>query len=218
MDAQLKGCMHMKYLLPSIAILGVFLGASRVIADDVSPETLRAARAVAVTTCSTCHGPQGRSIAPKFPRLAGQSADYIAAQMRNFKAHTRGDADALAYMWGMAAPLEDDLIAGLAQYYSVQRPGPGHASDAGAMTRGRTVYMEGVAASGVPACATCHGANAAGVGAFPRLAGQSEQYLLKQLHAFHSNMRDVAVMHGVTTGLSPDNMNDVAAYLASLGP
>ena len=108
----------MKYLMTSIALLGVLMGATRVVADEVSPETLRAARAVAVTTCSTCHGPQGRSIVPKFPRLAGQTA----------------------------------------------------------------------------------------------------QYLLKQLHAFHSNTRDVAVMHGVTTGLSADNMSDVAAYLASLGP
>ena len=208
----------MKYLMPPIALLGILMGANCVAADEVSPETLRAARAVAVTSCATCHGPQGRSIAPKFPRLAGQSADYIAAQMKNFKAHTRGDADALAYMWGMAAPLEDDQIAGLAQYYSAQRPGPGEASDAGAMSRGRAVYAEGVAAGGVPACATCHGANAAGVGAFPRLAGQSAQYLLKQLNAFHTNTRDVAVMHGVTTGLSADNMKDVAAYLASLGP
>jgi cytochrome c553 len=208
----------MKYLMNSIVFCCVLLGATRVVADEVSPETLRAARAVAVTTCSTCHGPQGRSFAPKFPRLAGQSAEYIAAQMKNFKAHTRGDADALAYMWGMAAPLEDDLIAGLAQYYSAQRPGPGENSDSGAMTRGRAVYAEGVAASGVPACASCHGATAAGVGAFPRLAGQSAQYLLKQLRAFHSNTRDVAVMHGVTTGLSAGNMSDVAAYLASMGP
>ena len=208
----------MKYLMPSIALVGALLGATRAVAEDPSPETLRAARAVAVTTCATCHGPQGRSIAPKFPRLAGQSAVYIAAQMKNFKGRSRGDADAVAYMWGMAAPLEDDLIAGLAQYYSAQRPGPGQASDPGAMARGRAIFTEGIAASGVAACATCHGANAAGAGTFPRLAGQSAQYLLKQLSAFHANTRDEAVMHGVTTGLSADNMKDVAAYLASLGP
>ncbi len=208
----------MKSVLHSIVLLGAALGANGVRADDVSAEIRSAARTVAVTTCATCHGPQGRSITPKFPRLAGQNADYITAQMKNFKSHTRGDADALAYMWGMAAPLDDDLIVGLAQYYSAQRPAPGTMSDSGAMARGRDIYAQGVATDGVPACSTCHGPSGAGIGAYPRLAGQSSQYLLKQLRAFHTNLRDVAVMHGITTSLSVDKMRDVADYLASLGP
>jgi cytochrome c553 len=209
----------MKYLAASMILLSGLTCVSASLADEVSPEVRAAAQRVAITSCATCHGPQGVSISPKFPRLAGQSATYITAQMKNFKNHTRGDADAIGYMWGMAAPLDDDIIAGLADYYSKQKPGAGGKStDAGAVGRGKALYMEGIAASGVPACASCHGPNAAGTADFPRLAGQTTQYLVKQLRAFHTNLRDVAVMHGVTSGLSPENMSDVAAYLASLGP
>ena len=206
----------MKTLTAAICLLAACTAVRAFGADDLSPEMRTEAIRVAVTSCATCHGPQGVSMSPKFPRLAGQSAAYITAQMKNFKAHTRGDADAIGYMWGMAAPLEDDLIAALADYYSKQRPAGGFSGDAAAGARGKTIYMDGISAAGVPACASCHGANAAGTADFPRLAGQTAQYLIKQLRAFHSNLRDVAVMHSVTTSLSPDNITDVATYLASL--
>jgi cytochrome c553 len=64
----------------------------------------------------------------------------------------------------------------------------------------------------------CHGANADGTDAFPRLAGQHMAYLTKQSRSFQSNLRDVAIMHGVAQGLKVDEMNDVALYLQSLGP
>jgi len=209
----------MKHLAVSMILLSGLIGVRAIAADEVSPEIRAAALKVAVTTCATCHGPQGVSISPKFPRLAAQSAVYITAQMKNFKTHARGDADAVGYMWGMSAPLDDDVIAGLAEYYSKQIPASGATDgDAAATSRGKTLYQEGNAANGVPPCASCHGVNAAGTADFPRLAGQTTQYLVKQLRAFHNNMRDVAVMHGVTTGLNEGNMTDVAAYLASLGP
>ena len=204
----------------SVLLIGVsgLLSANLMAAEDVTPEVHQAAVHVAVTTCATCHGPQGRSISPKFPRLAGQKTAYLATQMNNFKSHTRGDPDALGYMYGMAAPLDDDLIAGLAAYYSAQRPAAGQRSDPDAVTRGKGIYAEGVVAHGVPACATCHGPNAAGLEDFPRLAGQSSQYIVKQLHSFQNNLRNVAVMHVVTSGLTNGEMTDVAAYLQSLGP
>ena len=209
----------MKHLAASMIVLFGLVGIRAFAADEVSPEIRVAALKVAVTTCATCHGPQGVSISPKFPRLAGQSAAYIAAQMKNFKTHARGDADAIGYMWGMAAPVDDDVIAGLAEYYSKQKPAAGAVGgDAAAKSRGKTIYQEGNAANGVPACASCHGITAAGTTDFPRLAGQTTQYLVKQLRAFHNNMRDVAIMHGVTISLAETDMNDVAAYLASLGP
>src|SRR5579863_4540888 len=64
---------------------------------------------IAVGTCATCHGPQGQSIQPKFPVLAGQHANYLLAQLQAFKTQTRGDPDAIGYMWGMAGPLPDEL-------------------------------------------------------------------------------------------------------------
>ncbi len=65
-----------------------------------------------VHVCSSCHGPKGRSISSTFPRLAGQQKDYIEAQLKAFRDHTRADPHAKTYMWGMAARLSDPTIDG----------------------------------------------------------------------------------------------------------
>ncbi len=184
--------------------------------EAISAEARLAAQHVAVNTCANCHGHQGRSIAPKFPVLAGQHAGYLAAQLHAFKAQTRGDPDALGYMWGMAAPLDDEMIEGLAAYYAAQAPGRGVISDPAVISRGADIYAKGIPGDGIPPCAGCHGSNGAGTDQFPRLAGQHAQYLLKQLRSFQSNLRDVAIMHGVAKGMAIGEMEAVAAYLESL--
>lgn len=186
-------------------------------AEEPGADARDAAVKVAVTTCANCHGAQGRSINPKFPIIAGQHATYLAAQLKNFKAQTRGDADAIGYMWGMSAPLSDDLIEGLAAYYGAQQPPAGEPSNEALIARGRDIYANGVPAESIPPCVSCHGANAVGTDDFPRLAGQHVQYLLKQLRSFKNSMRNVAVMHVVTVALKPDEMTAVASYLQSLG-
>jgi len=207
----------MKTLITTAGAVAVLLFAQAGLgADEVSAEARLAAQHVAVMTCATCHGPQGRSIVPKFPALAGQHPKYLAAQLQAFKAQTRGDPDALGYMWGMAAPLNDEMIAALAAYYGAQSPGGGSASDAGAIARGADIYANGVAAEGIPPCIACHGPGAVGTDEYPRLAGQHAQYLLKQLRSFQNNMRNVAVMHGVAQDLKSSEMESVAAYLQSL--
>ncbi len=206
-----------KPITAASALLALFIAQASLAADEISAETRLAAQHVAVMTCSTCHGPQGRSLVPKFPALAGQHSKYIAAQLQAFKGQTRGDPDALGYMWGMAAPLSDDMISGLAAYYGAQTPGRGNHGDAGAIARGADIYANGVAADGIPPCVVCHGPGAVGTEDYPRLAGQHAQYLLKQLRSFQNNMRNVAVMHGVAQGLKANQMQAVAAYLESLG-
>jgi cytochrome c553 len=171
------------------------------------------AQKVAVTVCGTCHGPTGNSTQPKFPRLAGQNANYLATQLKAFRSQVRGDPDAIGYMWGMAAELDDDTIAALAAYYAAQKPDASRAGDAAAIARGREIYEKGISAEGVPACSSCHGPDAHGTQDFPRLAGQHAQYVLKQLASFQSNMRKVAVMHGVAQNLRLPEMESVAAFL-----
>ena len=207
----------MKTLITTAGAVAVLLFAQAGLgADEVSAEARLAAQHVAVMTCATCHGPQGRSIVPKFPALAGQHAKYLVTQLQAFKAQTRGDPDALGYMWGMASPLSDEMIAALAAYYGAQSPGAGSAGDAGAIARGADIYTNGVAAEGIPPCVACHGPGAVGTDDYPRLAGQHAQYLLKQLRSFQNNMRNVAVMHGVAQDLKATEMEAVAAYLQSL--
>ncbi|MHB8720072.1 MAG: c-type cytochrome, partial [Steroidobacteraceae bacterium] len=69
---------------------------------ELTPEIRSTAERIAVSTCGTCHGAQGTSIVPKFPNLAAQPANYLAAQLKAFRSRSRGDPDALAFMWGMA--------------------------------------------------------------------------------------------------------------------
>ena len=69
---------------------------------------------------ATCHGVNGRSVAPTFPNLAAQTAPYIELQLHAFKDQSRADPDAQAYMWGMASQLSDATITGLANYFAAQ--------------------------------------------------------------------------------------------------
>lgn len=198
-------------LAACVAVLSV-----TAMADEPDPATQAYAHRLAVGVCGTCHDTHGNSVQPKFPRLAGQNPNYLSAQLKNFKLQSRGDPDAISYMWGMAEPLSDESIAALAAYYSKQKPGPGRRGDPAEISQGRLIYTQGIQAAGVPACAACHGPDGHGVGDFPRLAGQHSQYVLKQLSSFQSNMRNVAVMHGVAQSLRLADMQAVAAYVESL--
>jgi cytochrome c553 len=191
-----------------------FTAASTVICAD-EPDAATAAHALqlAVAVCGTCHGTRGNSTYPKYPRLAGQSANYLAAQLKAFRAQSRGDPDAVGYMWGMAAELDDATIDALASYYSKQKPEQSPRRDAALIARGREIYEHGVPSQGVPPCNTCHGPDGHGLQDFPRLSGQHPQYVLKQLASFQSNMRNVAVMHGVAQNLQLREMHAVAAYV-----
>jgi cytochrome c553 len=182
-------------------------------ADEEDAAMRAQARYVAITVCGTCHGATGNSTFPKFPRLAGQDGKYLAKQLRAFRAQTRGDPDAIAYMWGMASQLDDAAIDGLAGYYTGQRTETSKPDKPELVAHGREIYQQGVQSQGVPACSTCHGPDAHGMGDYPRLAGQHASYVLKQLASFQSNMRNVAIMHGVALNLREPEMQAVASYL-----
>ena len=182
-------------------------------ADEPDAAAKLSAETIAITVCGTCHGQRGNNSQPKFPRLAGQSANYLGAQLKAFRSQTRGDPDAIGYMWGMAGELDDSTVAALSAYYAEQKPESAPSGDAALVTRGREIYQHGVESEGVPACSACHGPDAHGLQDFPRLAGQHSQYVLKQLSSFQSNMRNVAVMHGVAQNLRLQEMQAVAAYL-----
>ena len=196
--------------LAGVLALGV---APSIHADEPDAASMAYARQLAIGVCGTCHGAHGNSTQPKFPRIAGQNANYLASQLKAFRSQTRGDPDALGYMWGMAGQLDDTTIDALAKYYSGQRPEPVRKRESALAARGRDIYEHGIASEGVPACASCHGPDAHGLAEFPRLAGQHAQYVLKQLGSFQSNMRNVAVMHGVAQNLREAEMAAVAAYL-----
>jgi cytochrome c553 len=175
-----------------------------------------AAQRLATYMCGTCHGPEGHSEFPLYPNLAGQHASYLEAQLRAFRAKTRGDEEAHAYMWSVAAILNDNIIMALADFYSTKPLGPGKPGDASAIAAGKALFEKGDASRRIPPCAACHGAKAEGLSIFPRLAGQQGQYLSRQLTMMQLKLRDSPIMHGVIKDLTGDEIFYLATYLQSL--
>jgi len=169
-----------------------------------------------VQTCGACHGANGRSVSPTFPNLAAQTAPYIELQLHAFKDETRADPDAQAYMWGMASQLSDASISDLAAYFASQPAAPGNGGNARLIAQGKQIFLAGVPEREIPACASCHGAEAHGNGPFPRLAGQHAPYLYKQLLVIQTVLRTAPVMHGVIKDLNREQMLAVVAYLESI--
>jgi cbb3-type cytochrome c oxidase subunit III len=171
---------------------------------------------IAMQICSGCHGVGGRSESPMFPKLNAQTPEYIEAQLKGFQEHARGENTARDYMWGMAALLDDDAVKSLADYFSHQPATRGASGDAALMAKGQEIFARGVPDKGVPACATCHGEAAQGVGTFPRLAGQHKEYLLHQIEVFKNGTRGNApVMSAVAHTLNDEQAKAVAVYLQS---
>ncbi|MBI3525300.1 MAG: cytochrome c4 [Betaproteobacteria bacterium] len=187
---------------------------SRNLADpSVSGKTL------ALQVCSNCHGVDGNSVNPNFPKLSGQQKEYFVAQMKEFKGHDRLDPEGFEYMWGISRSLTEKQIDELASYFSQQKNNPDQAGDTLTQreSAGKFVFEQGVAARNIPPCSTCHGAEAAGNGTFPRLAGQHADYIVKQLNVFQrtDERPEGAIMKVIAHDLTSGNIENVAAYLSS---
>jgi cytochrome c553 len=166
--------------------------------------------------CSKCHGATGISVSPLFPILAAQQAIYIDAELKLFRQRARSDPHARAFMWGIARGLTDDQIDGVAQYFSSQPPAIGGVSRNPALAeRGKSLFENGVPAREIPGCTICHGPNAEGIAAFPRLAGQHRDYLAIQLQQFRSQMRESEIMQPIAKNLTDDEIAAVVEYVAS---
>jgi len=203
------------------AFLGVLLGTAvfagtAAAAEDPNKGTpADPALAQVEHVCSSCHGYEGRSVSPNFPRLSGQQKDYIIAQLKRFRDHTRAEEQAHTYMWGMASHLDDKTIVDMATWYSTRKPVVGETGDSAEVAAGKKVFEEGSGATDSPACQTCHGASAEGFGEVPRLAAQHRGYLQAQLRNFQSEARASDIMHQTSRTLTEQQISDVAAYLAS---
>ena len=165
--------------------------------------------------CSICHGVGGNTSSAQFPRLAGEPAIYFTNQMKAFRDKTRADQNAQRFMWGIASRLTDEQIEQLAAYYEAQPPiHVGKISDKVNYDQGMSLFTTGDESRGIPACAACHGDKAQGNVGMPRLAGQHEEYLKKQLKVFYGNERPAAVaMHEIVKTLSDKDIEALAQYL-----
>jgi cytochrome c553 len=177
-----------------------------------------AGRTLAMQVCSNCHGVDGNSISPNFPRLAGQPAPYIAMQLKSFRAHQRRDPSGFEYMWGLSRKLTDAQIDSIAVYFQDSAPTANPAGSGPRAGAGKSIFERGVPDEHVPACTTCHGENAQGRDGFPRLAGQHADYVRKQLDVFQrtEGRPEGAVMKAVAHELKPQEIVAVADYVQGM--
>ena len=164
--------------------------------------------------CAGCHGEDGNSSAPIFPKIAGQHASYIAKQLHDFKSQKRGDPT----MSALSEPLTDADIDDLAAYYAQQKitieksaPNP----------QGETIYRTGNLKTGVPACTGCH--NPGGTGnpgaVFPQVNGQYAAYVEKTLRDFKAGTRENdmnGMMRALAARMSDAEIKAVADFISSL--
>lgn len=169
---------------------------------------------VAQNVCAACHGADGNSTISLNPKLAGQHPEYLLKQLTNFKEGKRVNA----VMAGMVANLSKEDMQSLAKYYASQKQTLGKAKSNGVGSLGEKIYRGGVAATGVPACAACHGANGAGIPKqYPRLAGQHADYALQQLRTFRTAERaNAPMMMTIAAKMTDAEMQAVADYMQGL--
>jgi cytochrome c553 len=191
----------------SLGVIGLF-ASSAALAADVGPKLDR-------QLCSVCHGRGGTTSSELFPHLAAEPAPYLIAQLKAFRDKTRADENAKRFMWGIASRLSDEEIQNLAAFYESQPAvHQGKISDQSKYDSGKNIFLSGNPDKGVPACMACHGENGQGKETTPRLGGQNENYLKRQLKVFSSNERPLATaMHEIVKGLSEGDMEAIAQYL-----
>lgn len=166
--------------------------------------------------CIGCHGPNGNSVNPVWPKLAGQGAGYLAKQLSDFKSGARKDP----IMNGQAASLSKQDMADLAAYFSKQTVSPGSA-DKAKLTLGQNIYRGGVKEKGVAACIGCHGPTGTGNPAakFPALGSQQSGYAVKALKDFRSGARSNdpnKMMRDIANRMTDKEIEAVASYIAGL--
>ena len=183
------------------------------------------AGATKAALCSACHGPNGNSTNPEWPRLAGQSAVYIAEQLRLFRSGARDNP----VMKPLVANLTDQDISDLSVYYEAQTPA-GLEADPSYWKSGQALYVRGDKARDIPACVACHGPAGRGnlAAGYPALRAQQSVYVVKQLNDYASGARykgapnpAVASRNGVmmltvAKRLSSTEMRDLASYVQGL--
>ncbi|TMM45647.1 c-type cytochrome [Colwellia ponticola] len=164
--------------------------------------------------CAACHGEDGNSLIPMYPSLAGQSANYIAKQLADFKSGNRNNG----IMAGMVAGLTQEDMNDLAAYFAVQstKVGTGETNEVG-----HKLYLGGDSAKGITACVACHGVTGKGMkqAAFPSLTGQSQEYLTTQLNSFREGSRgndNNGIMRNIAIKLSDADIKAVTQYITSL--
>lgn len=211
----------------ALACLGLVWGASVAVAaenggDEQEVQLFEGDKAKGAElsgTCVACHGTDGNSSNPQWPKIGGQHAAYIHEQLMAFKSGDRQNA----IMAGQVANMSEQDMRDLGVFYAGQNMSPGLATEESIETGGK-IYRGGVSSKNVPACSGCHGPSGLGnPGAiYPRVSGQHATYLEAQLKAYRSGERDNTrlskIMTAVAENLTDAEIKALASYMSGLYP
>ena len=183
-------------------------------APKVSKPDLVKGEAVFGAACAACHGADGNSGTPAYPKLAQQHPEYLIKQLQEFKSDKRNNA----IMKGFATALSEDDMKNMAYWLTSKKAKPGFAKEKELVATGERIYRGGIADRQIPACAGCHSPNGAGIPSqYPRLSGQHAEYAAGQLVAFRDGVRKNSLqMNQIAAKLNDREIKAVADYIAGL--
>lgn len=204
-----------------LTILAIVLsGAGRADAKDITAVSKRDVQAK-IRYCQDCHGPSGQGFRGFFPipRLAGQQPEYLKNQLQAFVERRRTNN----IMFNVAHVLKPAMITAIAERFKSFNPRPLGGAPRRLVAAGKDIFENGVPGANVAACAACHGPNATGHGEIPRLAGQLDSYVVRELSTWThergqnpANPDTSAIMKPVAHSLTKPQIEAVAAYVSSL--
>ena len=178
---------------------------------------LQAGKEIAETVCAACHGKDGNSINPVWPKLAGQHTNYLVTQIKAFK---EGKERQGPLMIAALAPLTDQDMINVAAYFNAQDRVIGEA-DPKLVKKGEALYRGGSQEKRIAACIACHGPQGVGnaQAGFPALSGQQAEYVVIQLEKYKSGERSTdlnRIMRDIASHMDKSDMEAVASYVSGL--
>lgn len=217
-----------KSLLAVAVVLGI-AGPLSAFAMEAAIKGDASAGKAKTAACAACHGADGNSMAPTFPKLAGQGERYLFKQLKEInRPDKKGNIiRSVPTMMGQTESLSDQDLADIAAYFAAQTGSTGQAKS-DLVAKGAEIYRGGIRSKGVPACAACHNPDGSGVAAagFPRLAGQHADYIAASLKAYRaaqdgdpngrSNDGDTRPMRVIAYSLSDSEIAAVASFISGL--
>lgn len=203
----------MSFLLRAIASSLVLVSLQSFAQGDATAGQAKAA------ICAACHGADGNSAVPNWPKLAGQHPQYLVRQATLIKSNDRPVPE----MMGITPGLSEQDILDISAWYS-QQSATGGVADESKVVLGERIFRAGNAESGVPACMSCHGPAGEGnpLAGYPAVAGQHAMYTGNMLTRFRSGENwgtddaSSQIMNGASASLTDEEIEAVASYVQGL--
>lgn len=170
-----------------------------------------------VMMCAACHGADGNSMVPNFPKIAGQGEAYLVKQLIDIRDGARNVPEMIPFVMGVS----DEDFADMAAFYASQKAGQGIAKEE-FVKLGERIYRGGIEEKGIPACLACHGPTGAGIelAKYPHLAGQHTAYTQKQLTDFsmgdRTNDGEARIMRDIAERMHTKEIEAVSSYIEGL--